>query len=124
MIKKYTKQIAFLCSLVFLCLPMLISAEAGGPSGYKINNPLGSDNVKLSDILLKVMRLVTQIGSIVAVLVIIYSGYKFVAAGDSDSERTEAKNNFFYTVIGIGILLGADLIANIIVGTINKTVGR
>ena len=118
----YKKSLAFLVSLAFFT-PFLIFAQNGG-SGATIQNPLGDNNTSVQDILLKVMNLVAMIGEIVVVFFIIYSGFKFVTARGNPSEVTKAKDTFLATVIGGAILLGADVIANVVVNTVNSTVGK
>jgi hypothetical protein len=60
----------------------------------------------------------------VVVFFIIYSGYKFVTARGNQAEVTKAKDIFFATVIGGAILLGADVIATVVVNTVKTTVGK
>lgn len=104
--------------------PFLVTAGSSSIDSNKvatIQNPLKSDDV--NKILLDVMNLVAKIGGVLVVLFIIYSGYKFVTAGESDQNRDKAKSIFYATVIGGAILLGADIIANIIIGTVKSTAG-
>ena len=70
------------------------------------------------------MDLVAKVGAIIVVFFIIYSGYKFVTARGNESEVTKAKEIFYATIIGGAILLGADVIANVVINTVNTTVGR
>lgn len=119
----YKKILAFILPLVFF-VPMFVLFAQSGPSGTTIQNPLGPNNTSVQNLLLKIMNLVATVGGIVVVLFIIYSGFKFVTAGSSDSDRTKAKDMFYATVIGGAILLGADVIANVVVNTINTTIGR
>lgn len=118
----YKKISAFVLSILLLTPILFLQAQSenvgGGPT---IKNPLGSND--LDSLLLKIMDIVTKVGSIVVVFFIIYSGYKFVSAGESDDDRTKAKEIFYATVIGAAILLGANLIANIIVTTVETTTG-
>lgn len=115
----YKKILAFLISFAFF-IPFLIYAESPVTT---IKNPLGDNNKSVEALLLKIMDLVTKIGGIVVVFFIIYSGFKFVTAGESDSERSKAREIFYATVIGGAILLGAGIIANVIVNTIKATTG-
>lgn len=118
----YQKIAGFVTALSLLLLPAVFSFAAG-PANATIDNPLGANNTSLNDLLIKIMRIVTTVGSIVVVFFIIYSGFKFVTAGDSDSDRTKAKDIFYATIIGAAILLGANVIATIIVGTVENTTG-
>jgi hypothetical protein len=109
-------------SFLFLFPVFMVFAEDPKSSLYTINNPLASNDV--NGILVTIMNLVATVGAIVVVFFIIYSGYKFVTAGSSDTDRTKAKEMFFSTIIGGAILLGADVIANVVVNTVNATVGK
>ena len=119
----YKKTLAFFVSLAFFA-PFLIFAQNTTGGGATIQNPLGDNNTSVQDILLKIMNLVAMVGEIVVVFFIIYSGFKFVTAKGNEGEVTKAKDIFFATVIGGAILLGADVIANVVVNTVNSTVGR
>jgi len=68
--------------------------------------------------------LVTTVGSIVVVFFIIYSGYTLVISRGNPDGLKKAKEMFYATVIGGAVLLGADIIANAVVTTVNTTVGR
>ena len=116
----YKKILAVILSLAFFSL-LGLSAFAYGPAASTIENPLGTNSVQ--GLLLKIMKLVMQVGSIVVVFFIIYSGYKFVTARGNPEEIKEAKNTFYATIIGGAILLGADIIANVVVNTVKATTG-
>jgi len=117
---KYKKILfALIPILVFLSLSVVVFAETSGPSVPTIKNPLKSTNVQ--DILNDIMSLVTLVGSIIVVLFIIYSGYKFVTARGNPAEITKAKEILLATVIGGAILLGANLIARAVINTTNET---
>ena len=120
----YKKAGSFVLVLFLLVImPLAVSFAAmgttPGESSLTIQNPLGRGNTSVEAVLLKVMNLVAMVGGVVVVFFIIYSGFLFVTAGDSDTDRSKAKDVFLYTVIGGAILLGADVIANIVVGTVN-----
>ena len=119
----YKKILAFIFSFCLLVLlPLVITyAQQGGGVNTTIKNPLQSDDVK--GLLVSIMKLVEVVGGIVVAFFIILSGYKFVTAGDSDTERTKAKEMFYATIIGGAILLGASVIAEVVVNTVKATTG-
>ncbi len=87
--------------------------------GYlKVLNPLKKDN--LVDLVFLLADIALQIGAVVAVLCIIYTGFKFVMARGSDTEIKEARELFFWNVVGIAVLFGAKVIADIIQATIES----
>jgi hypothetical protein len=54
------------------------------------------------------------------VLFIVYAGFKFVLAMGNPGKLAEARQNLMYTLIGIGIFLGAWLLALVIANTVNS----
>ena len=116
--KKYLPQ---LISLFVVLTPVFLFA---GSSGATIQNPLGDENTSVQDLLLRILNLVAVVGGIVGVFMIIFSGFKMVMAKGNASEVTKAREMLTATVIGGAILLGADIIANVVVNTVNSTVGR
>lgn len=85
----------------------------------KLKNPLGGGEVDSIPLLVeKLLEIVLQIGVPLVAIMIIYSGYLFVAARGNPGELTKAKETLKYTFIGAAILLGAYVIAEALVGTI------
>lgn len=110
--------------------------NTGGSSGTNTGAGSGTNTggTSLSDITLEnplknidsipkfveaILNIVFTVGSWILALFIIYVGYKFVAARGNDKELAEAKEALKYTLIGGVILLGAWVIAEAIVGTVN-----
>jgi len=108
--KQLTKSVSFIVLLVTL-IPVVSLAQ--------IQNPLAGVN-DVGSFVSTLLGFVFRIGSILSVLFLIYSGYLFVVARGNPGELTKAKDTFKWTIIGIAILLGADVIANIIIGTITN----
>jgi heme/copper-type cytochrome/quinol oxidase subunit 2 len=101
-------------ALLIFFLPFLIFAD----SSLTIQNPLGENNTSVQALMQEIMKLVGTAGAVVVVLFIIYSGYKFVSARGNPEGIKKAKETFFATIIGAAILLGAGIIANVVVGTV------
>ncbi len=90
----------------------------GGVSPTGLQNPLNGPYNTLCQVLEFAITLVTELGAIVAVIVIIYTGFKFVTSRGNPTGIEEAKKAFFAALIGTAILLGASGIAHIIVNTV------
>ena len=98
-------------SVVFLIpLSNVFAHEGGGTGGSGLNNPLVGVN-NLGDLAVKILDAVVKVGGYVAVAFIIYSGFLFVKAQGNEKELEDAKRTFFYTIIGVMILLGAKAIS-------------
>jgi hypothetical protein len=116
-----------------LVLPLVVLAQTAGgfnstptasggntlvTSANKVQNPLGVNTV--CGLIKGVLSAATQIGIPVAVLFLVWAGFKFVLARGSSDKINEAKENLFHVVIGIGIFLGAWLLTQFIANTVNN----
>jgi hypothetical protein len=86
----------------------------------KVINPLSGKADNLTQLIFLLADIALQIGAVIAVLALIYSGFKFVTARGSEKGIGDAKTTFYYTIVGIAILFGAKIIAMIIEGTIES----
>ncbi len=118
------KIFPYILAFVILFAPALLLAEvgltptSGGCPPGQLCNPLKVDSIsKLVEFLL---RLVVRVGGVIAVLMIIYSGFLFVKARGNSDELESAKKTLFNALIGTAILIGAELIATIMSNTINN----
>ena len=102
----------FLFSFVILTLPMLLFAQ--------IENPLGKDKTSIPNFIASILGGVVKIGGIFAIFAFIWAGFLFVKAQGNPEGLKTAREVFKNTCIGVAVLLGAQLIASIIVGTINS----
>ena len=87
-----------------------------GPN--EICNPLLTKYNSLCKVLNGIILLITEIGAIIAVLLIIWTGFKFISAQGNEAKLTEAKKAFYTTLIGTAVLLGASGIAQVLVKTV------
>lgn len=93
-----------------------------GSGNCSVANPLGS-TTSLCGLLQKLFQGVVAIAIPIAVLFIIWSGFQFVLAQGQPKKLQKARQNFLYTIVGIGIFLGAWLIATVIAATVNAVGG-
>jgi hypothetical protein len=92
--------------------------QADGCGVTKLCSPLLSQYDTLCKVIRGIIRLITQIGALIAVLMIIWTGFKFVTAQGNPKDLQTAKDMFKTAIIGTAILLGASGIANIVVTTV------
>ena len=93
--------------------------RAGGSNFFSVQNPLG-DVTDFNTLLKKLLDAAIIIGIPIAVLFIVWAGFKFVFAMGNAEKLKDARRNFLYTIIGIGIFLGAWLIARVLSETIRQ----
>lgn len=123
--KKISEKI--ILGTYILLLPLITSAQGdvvgGNPS--RLNNPLCSGGTCTNDLptlITRILDIVVRIGGYVALMFLIYSGFLFVKARGNSEELENAKKTFFYTVIGVAILLGAKGLSLALGNTINQLV--
>ncbi|MBI4118298.1 MAG: hypothetical protein HY455_02065 [Parcubacteria group bacterium] len=100
-----------------LCLPYIAEAQT-----RRLQNPLQSDINTLPKLVEAILEVVVLIGTPVAALFIIYSGFLFVTARGDETRLKTAKKAFYYSVIGTALLLGAWALAQAIGATIEQVV--
>lgn len=84
-------------------------SDAPSPDSTSFLNPLTVSD--LPSFLQAVLALVVRLGWVVVVVMIVYVGYKFVAAQGSEYALQQARTMFLYTLVGAVILLGAQVLA-------------
>jgi len=118
-VARYTIVKAWL--MVFsLLLPILANADGSGVSvSAKLDPPLGGVN-SLNEFIAKILNVVVDIGTPVAVLFIVFAGFLFVTAQGDVTKVTKAKSAFTWAIVGTAVLLGAWVLAVAIEGTIGN----
>ena len=87
-------------------------------------NPLSGNLSSISGFVAAFLKAIVFIMFPIAVVFVVYSGFLFVAAQGNPEDLAKAKRNFFWTIIGVGLLLGAWALAELIKGTIDPILGR
>ncbi|MBI2628064.1 MAG: hypothetical protein HYW71_01345 [Candidatus Niyogibacteria bacterium] len=81
-----------------------------------LENPIKAESFKaLAEIIANVM---IAIGIPVAAIFLIYAGFLFISARGNAEQITEAKTTFYWTILGVALLVGAKVIASALQTTI------
>ena len=83
-----------------------------------ICNPLNATSV--TAVLTDVVNIAIPIGAIIAVIMFVYVGFKFIFAQGKPDKITDAWKWFAYVAIGTAILLGAKVIITIMESTLTS----
>ena len=81
-------------------------------------NPIKANSI--SEFLTDALNAFTTIAFPIVVLMIIYSGFLFVAAQGNEEKLKTAKRTIMWTIVGALIVLGATVLVNAIGGTVDK----
>ena len=107
-----TSGFLFISALTF---PLLTHADCAQPT-TGLQNPLSVCD--LTSFLDAILNVVITIGGIFIVLMIVYTGFKFVYAQGKPEEIKEARTALFWTLLGALVLLGAKAISLGVAGTV------
>lgn len=88
-----------------------------GTTGSALANPLNNIN-SFTDLLNAIVNAIIQLGGILLVLALVFTGFKFVQAQGKEEALREARSMLVWTVIGGLILLGAGVIKGVIIATV------
>lgn len=107
--------------VLFSAIPNIsLAAQPGGSNVGGITNPLGPNGKDLPTFMASLLRVAFLIGTMVAVFFIIYAGFLYVTAGGDPGKIKTAHSTLLYAAIGTAILLGAQVIADVIKNTVTQ----
>lgn len=86
----------------------------------KIDNPLKRNASTIQDVIKLGLNFIMRIAIPVIIVLLIWAGFQFIFAMGNKDKLKKAKDNFLYTLIGAGLVLGAYTIAIAIINTINN----
>lgn len=91
--------------------------DTGSDQNITLINPLNA-GISLESFLVNILQFIVRIGAIVIILMVVFVGYKFVAAQGNSTKIEEARTMLLWTIVGALILLGAEAIAKGICATV------
>ncbi|MFA5934624.1 MAG: TrbC/VirB2 family protein [Candidatus Paceibacterota bacterium] len=109
--KKITINLLSIIILSFVFIPLISSAIG-------LTDPLGGIDIK--DFISKILSYIVKVGGVVATFAFIYTGFLFAFAKGNSGALEKAKSALIGTVIGMAILLGAELIGSMIMDTVSS----
>lgn len=125
------KNYIFLMLIPLLLLgvfyPSLAKAQmTGGNKEITITNPLenleyeGEPVDTIEGLIWVVIHWLRKIGIVIAVGFLVWGGFKFVTAAGDSTKVTDARKLMQYAVIGVAILIGAEIIVNAVLDFMNS----
>jgi hypothetical protein len=84
-----------------------------------IINPVSGVN-SLYGLFNKILGIVVSLSYVVIAVFILLSGFKFITAQGNETELAKAKSMFFWTIIGALLVIGAQVIAEVLKSVITQ----
>ena len=107
-------------AIIFSCLSLGITALAQGPDlgiNYASNLNLAGTNQDPRDAAVNIVRYLMTFLGIIAVVVILFGGFKWMTAGGNEDRVAEAKKLIVAGIIGLIIVLAAFAIVQFVLST-------
>ena len=95
--------------LLALAIVSLLPSVVFATDNTGLKNPLKVDSIQ--GLLTTVLSYVVQIGTVIIVLMMVWTGFKFVLARGNPTELQGARKMLLWTIIGALVILGAQIIA-------------
>ena len=119
--KKYTAFIFILFIFVVLGAPFALHAQNNGLNqDIYIKNPFTGGDSLLALITAILNNIILPIATVAAVMYVIFAGFKYVQAKGNPAEIQKAHQRLLWTLIGVGVLLGAAGISAVLQTTVNS----
>jgi len=123
--KKLSKNLIALAIMAFLFLPVLSLPAMAEDDPYGLDPDAAinlSNNIDPKEGAVNIINLALTFLGLVALVIILIGGFKWMTAGGNEDKVGEAKKLLGAGIIGLVIVLAAWGIATYVIGTVNNTV--
>lgn len=131
MFKKIKKQLSIAVASVFLALsfgtgaalaqttPDLQNKVCSGASDLKFGggttcSSLTTTETDVNDIIATVINIFSVVVGVIAVIMIVYGGFRYITSGGDSTKVTSARNTILYAIIGLIIVALAQFIVKFV----------
>lgn len=88
--------------------------QFGGESGADCSTATGEAQTTVNTLIATIINIFSVIVGVVAVIMMIYGGFKYITSGGDSGNITTAKNTILYAIIGLVIVAVAQLIVRFV----------
>jgi Type IV secretion system pilin len=95
-----------------------LNGSSGGAQSTTLINPIHFSSI--CGLVQAIFNILLELGTPVAVLFLVYAGFKFIVARGNSEALSKARDNIVHVILGIAIFLGAWILGQVIASTINS----
>jgi hypothetical protein len=120
-LRKFLLSLAFFSLLIGSPLPVLAQGSPCAPNDPLCLGAAEESGLPNNDIRVTVARIIKQamgLLGIVAVVIILIGGFKWMTAGGNDEQTGEARKWIFSGIIGLAIILSAYALATYVINSL------
>ena len=118
---KLFKSLMVVALAFMLVLPVAVSAQVDLGEGYAASVGLGEEDPR--DMAANLIQIILGFLSILAVIVILIGGFKWMTAGGNEDQVAEAKKIIISGIIGLVIILASWGIASFVLSNLVTVTG-
>lgn len=118
--KKYFNKSNALSLLAFALLALPVVALGQASLGIEVGGSTGLGSRDLKETITAVLNVLLGFLGIIAVIVILLGGFKWMTAGGNEDKTGEAKKLIGAGIVGLVIILAAYAIATYVINTISS----
>ena len=100
------------------CLAQGSNLEAPQTDTDCTNNNTDDGSTNINSIIKLIINVFSFIVGIVAVIMIIYGGFRYISSGGDSTKISNAKNTIIYAIIGLIVVAFAQIIVKFVLGKI------
>jgi len=104
--------------LDILLITAVVLISSAAIAYAQIQNPISSGS--FAELIKRIAQEIRPIAITFSVVFIIYSGFLFVTASGNQEKLKSAKTTFTWTIVGTAIVVGASLLAEVVINTIRN----
>jgi len=86
------------------------------------NNQTGDATGDVNSLITTIINVFSFVVGVVAVIMIIAGGFRYISSGGDSNKITSAKNTIIYAIIGLVIVALAQIIVQFVLGKVTSTV--
>lgn len=119
--KNLTVAAMFIFALTLVATPVM----AGDPLGFDYADDLGLENTDVTDprdMAVNIVQFFMTFLGIIAVVIILLGGFKWMTAAGNEDKVAEAKKLLIAGIIGLAIIISAYVIVNFVITTTNSVI--
>ena len=94
--------------------PQMVAADSKQDVLNGVNAAGNQDGPSLNSIITNVVNIMSMIVGILAVIMIIYAGFRYVSSGGDSSGISGAKNTLIYAIVGLIVVAMAQFIVQFV----------
>lgn len=94
------------------------ATNGNGTDTNNCNQPSGAQN-DLNALATKIVNILSLIVGIVAVIMIIFGGFRYITSGGDSGNVSSAKNTLIYAIVGLVIVALAQFIVHFVLASLN-----